>query len=84
MGIDNLEHGLLVDTEVHRGKQLNVCPPQGVTRNEIAQLDLDSAPVKDMISDLVKHNVAITSTLAVFEDFDGGRPPLEQRLLDAL
>jgi hypothetical protein len=37
-----------------------------------------------MIADLVKHNVAITSTLAVFEAFDGDRPPVEQRFLDAV
>ena len=37
-----------------------------------------------MIADLVKHNVAVTSTLSVFEAFDGGRPPLEQRFLDAV
>jgi imidazolonepropionase-like amidohydrolase len=84
IGIDNLEHGLLVDTEFHPGKQPDVCPPQRDTRAEMASLDLDSAPVRDMIADLVQHNVAITSTLAVFEAFDGGRPPLEQRVLDAL
>jgi imidazolonepropionase-like amidohydrolase len=84
IGIDNLEHGLLVDTEFHPGKQPDVCPPQGVTRGELASLVLDSAPVRDMIADLVQHHVAITSTLAVFEAFDGGRPPLEQRFLDAL
>jgi hypothetical protein len=84
IGIDNLEHGLLVDTEFHPGKQPDVCPPQGVTRGELARLDIGGAPVRDMIADLVKHNVAITSTLAVFEAFDGSRPPLEQRLLDAL
>jgi len=84
IGIDNLEHGLLVDTEFHPGKQPDVCPPQGVTRGELAHLDLDGAPVRDMIADLVRHNVAITSTLAVFEAFDGSRPPLEQRFLDAL
>ena len=84
LGIDNLEHGLLVDTEFHAGKQPDVCPPQGVTRRELAALDINGAPVKEMIADLVKHNVAITSTLAVFEAFDGGRPPVEQRFLDAL
>src|ERR1019366_8019362 len=84
IGIDNLEHGLLVDTEFHPGKQPDVCPPQAATRGEIAHLDLDSAPVRNMIADLVKHNVAITSTLAVFEAFDGGRPPVEERFLDAL
>jgi len=37
-----------------------------------------------MIADLVKHNVAITSALAVFEAFIGERPPLEQRFLGAV
>ncbi|HYW48719.1 MAG TPA: amidohydrolase family protein [Bryobacteraceae bacterium] len=84
IGIDNLEHGLLVDTEFHPGKQPDVCPPQATTRGEIAGLDLTSAPVKEMIAALVEHGVAITSTLAVFEALDGSRPPLEQRFLDAL
>jgi len=84
IGIDNLEHGLLVDTEFHPSKQPDVCPPQGVTRGEIARLDLTSAPVKEMIADLVAHHVAITSTLSVFEAFDASRPPLEQRFLDAV
>jgi imidazolonepropionase-like amidohydrolase len=84
LGIDNLEHGLLVDTEFHPGKQPDVCPAQGVTRAEIAKLDISSQPVKDMIADLVSHHVAITSTLAVFEAFNGARPPLEQRFLDAV
>ncbi len=84
IGIDNLEHGLLVDTEFHPGKQPDVCPPQATTRAELAALDIGGAPVREMIAELVRRRVAITSTLAVFEAFDGGRPPLEQRLLDAL
>jgi imidazolonepropionase-like amidohydrolase len=84
LGIDNLEHGLLVDTEFHPGKQPDACPPQAVTRSEMQALDINGAPLKAMIADLVKHNVAITSTLAVFEAFDGNRPPLEQRFVDAL
>jgi imidazolonepropionase-like amidohydrolase len=82
IGIDNLEHGLLVDTEFHPGKQPDICPPN--TRNEVAMLDLSSAPAKEMIADLVAHHVAITSTLAVFEASDGSRPPVEQRFLDAV
>jgi imidazolonepropionase-like amidohydrolase len=84
IGIDNLEHGLLVDTEFHPGKQPDICPPQSVTRAEIPKLDIAGAPIRDMIADLVRHHVAITSTLAVFEAFDGAHPPLEQRFLDAL
>ena len=84
LGIDNLEHGLLVDTEFHPGKQPDVCPPQSATRAGIASLDLASAPVRNMIADLVQHNVAITSTLAVFEAFDGSRATLDEHFLDAL
>ncbi len=84
IGIDNLEHGLLVDTEFHPGKQPDVCPSQGVTRGEMGKLEIGGAPMRDMIADLVAHHVAITSTLAVFEAFNGSRPPLEQRFLDAL
>ena len=82
IGIDNLEHGLLVDTEFHPGKHPDVCPP--TTRNEVAGLDLNSALAREMIADLVAHRVTITSTLAVFEAFDGSRPPVEQRFLDAV
>lgn len=41
IGIDNLEHGLLVDTEFHAGKQPDVCP--NASRAEIARLDLTTA-----------------------------------------
>ena len=82
LGIDNLEHGLLVDTEFHIGKREDTCPPN--TRSEVAALDLNSPLIKDMIATLVSHHVAITSTLAVFEAFDGARPALEQRFLDAV
>lgn len=84
IGIDNLEHGLLVDTEFHPGKQPDVCPPQNVTRAEGGRLDIGSAPVREMIADLVKHHVALTSTLAVFEALDGGRPAVQQRFLDTV
>jgi len=83
-GIDNLEHGLLVDTEFDPGKQPDVCPSQGVTVATIDRIDIDSQPVRDSIADLVAHHVAITSTLSVFEAFDSARPPLEQRFLDAV
>jgi len=42
IGIDNLEHGLLVDTEFHPGKQPDVCPAS--TRNDVAKVDLNTQP----------------------------------------
>lgn len=84
LGIDDLEHGLFVDTEFDPGKKQDVCPPQTLTGKTLASLDIESAPVQKMIRDLVAHHVAVTSTLPVFELSIPGRPPLEQRVLAAL
>jgi imidazolonepropionase-like amidohydrolase len=84
LGIDNLEHGIVVDTEFVPGKKPDVCPPQNDTVTNLTKLDLDSAPVREMIRDLVARKVAVTSTLAVFEALLPDRPPLQQRVLDAL
>jgi hypothetical protein len=84
IGIDNLEHGLLVDTEFNAGKTRDVCPPQTATLATVAKLDVEDTAVQKTIQELVKHNVAVTSTLAVFEAFAPHRPPLAQRFLDVL
>jgi imidazolonepropionase-like amidohydrolase len=83
IGIDNLEHGIIVDTEFTPGKKPDVCP-DGDTRDALAKLDIQSSPVQDLINDLVQRKVAITSTLAVFEAGHPERPPLQSRVLDAL
>jgi imidazolonepropionase-like amidohydrolase len=84
LGIDNLEHGIAVDTEFVPGKKPDVCPPQSETVSNLTKLDIDGAPVREMIRDLVARKVAVTSTLAVFEAFLPDRPPLQQRVLDAM
>ncbi len=84
IGIDNLEHGLIVDTEFDPGKVPDTCPSQNLTRDTLVKLDIKSAPVQQTIRDLVQHHVAITSTLAVFDAGAPHRPPFEQRLLDVL
>ena len=84
IGIDNLEHGLVVDTEFDPGKKPDECPSQTVTRDTFVKLDIKSAAVQQTIRDLVQHNVAVTSTLAVFDAMAPHRPPLEQRFLDVL
>jgi imidazolonepropionase-like amidohydrolase len=84
LGIDNLEHGLVVDTEFDPGKSPDNCPSQTLTRDTIVKLDVKSEAVKQTIRELVQHNVAITSTLAVFDAGAPHRPPFEQRLLDVL
>lgn len=79
LGIDNLEHGLIVDSEFDPVKQPDVCPP-GPSAQALAQLDINGEPVQRTIRELVNHHVAVTSTLAVFEN----APPLQPRFLDAL
>ncbi len=84
LGIDDLEHGLVVDTEFTPGKKSDVCPEVLPTRLALTKLDVNGPEIQETIRDLVAHHVAITSTLPVFETFVPNRPPLEQRVLDAL
>ena len=77
MGIDNLEHGILVDTEFYPGKMPDVCPDVRSAEIWMANnLDIDGPDVKAMIQDLVDHHVVVTSTLAIFESFVPNRPPM--------
>jgi imidazolonepropionase-like amidohydrolase len=73
IGIDNLEHGLFADSEFVANKQPDQCP-HGVSAS-LRQLDLKSAPAQETVRTLVAKNVAITSTLPVFE---AGGAPLAQ------
>jgi imidazolonepropionase-like amidohydrolase len=66
IGIDNLEHGLLPDSEFVPNKQPDKCPGAAVSAS-LRQLDLNSDAVKETIRTLVAKNVALTSTLPVFE-----------------
>src|SRR5215470_2204740 len=84
-GIDNLEHGFIVDTEFTPGKKPDECPPGGgIGSPEFLQLDPKGAQMQGLFRFLIEHHVAITSTLPVFEQFVPGRPPLQQRVLDAM
>lgn len=84
LGIDDLEHGLMVDSEFVPDKKPGEC------RGEedpvlMAKLDVNSGPVHEMISDLIAHHVAMTSTLPVFEMGSfAGRPTLQPRVIEAL
>lgn len=83
LGIDDLEHGpVFTDTEFVSAKIPDVCPSAGAT--SWAALDVKGSQVQGLINSLASHHVAVTSTLPVFEASVPGRPPLEQRVLDAL
>lgn len=84
LGIDDLEHGFFVNTQLDPDKKPDVCSEDRGTTT-LKQMAPESTEAKDLIDTLVKHHVAITSTLPVFESGGmPGRPPLRQAMLDAL
>jgi imidazolonepropionase-like amidohydrolase len=84
LGIDDLEHGFFVNTQLDSGKQPDKCS-DSMGDETLAKMDPESAEAKNLIATLVSHHVAITSTLPVFEsELGGGRPPLRQEVLDAM
>ena len=85
LGIDDLEHGpIYYDMEFAPGKEPDVCPSARAMYDATSKIEMSDARVRALIADLVKHNVAVTSTLPVFELQAPGRPPLAQRVLDAM
>jgi imidazolonepropionase-like amidohydrolase len=85
LGIDDLEHGLVVASDFVQGKRPDECPTAngGVTASLLG-LDVSGEPVQSLIRDLVAHHVALTSTLTVFETFTPGRPAAPAGALDAM
>jgi imidazolonepropionase-like amidohydrolase len=67
IGIDNLEHGLFADSEFVPDKKADQCPQGGAVSASLLKLDLNSPAAQETIHTLVSKNVAVTSTLPVFE-----------------
>ncbi len=80
LGIDNLEHGIVVDTEFYPQKKPDLCSAHEAEEDLAKNVDVDGAPVQDMIRDLIAHHVAVTSTLAIFEAFVPNRPPMPEQV----
>jgi len=66
LGIDNLEHGFGASTDFAADKKENECPPDSGNRS-LADLDIQSDRVKQLLQRLINRKVVIDSTLAVFE-----------------
>ncbi|MCA1577045.1 MAG: amidohydrolase family protein [Acidobacteria bacterium] len=83
-GIDNLEHGLAVDTEFFSRKKVDECPTGNEWVPELTRVDVRSEPVQKMIQELVRRRVAVTSTLAIFESFLADKFQLDPRMREVL
>ena len=72
MGIDNLEHGFLAASDWVAGRMPDEPANIGKIYDSIAEVNPKSKEVTQVIQHLIDENVAITSTLAIFETFTRG------------
>ncbi|MEQ8712131.1 MAG: hypothetical protein RIC80_03890, partial [Cyclobacteriaceae bacterium] len=71
LGIDNLEHGFFSTSDfITNGKEPDICHPFEM-RKALLETDVNSEVVTDLIDHLVKEEVALTSTINVFEPYTG-------------
>lgn len=83
LGIDDLEHGFFVNTQLDPDKKPDECS-SSMGDYTLEHMEPNGPEAKSLIDTLVKHHVAVTSTLPVFEGDVPGRPPLRQAVLDAM
>jgi imidazolonepropionase-like amidohydrolase len=82
LGIDNIEHGLFTNSDYVPNRTPDHCSPE--MRTSLLKVAIDGPEVQQTIREMVKNNVAMSSTLAVYELSYPDRPPLEDRVLAAL
>jgi imidazolonepropionase-like amidohydrolase len=82
LGIDNLEHGLFTNSDYVKNRVPDHCSAE--MRTSLLNVAMDGPEVQQTIREMVSHNVAMSSTLAVYELSYPDRPPLEDRVLEAL
>src|SRR5437879_5696811 len=82
LGIDNLEHGMLTASDFALAKQPDLCPV--TLLGQLNQADPRGEVAQSTIRTLVRHNVSMTSTLAVYEPFVANRPTKDARALQAM
>jgi imidazolonepropionase-like amidohydrolase len=83
LGIDNLEHGFFVNTQLDPGKQPDKCS-DGTGTPTLLAMKPGSPEANALIKLLVDHHVAITSTLPVFEQSIPLHAPLQPRQMEVM
>jgi imidazolonepropionase-like amidohydrolase len=81
-GIDNIEHGLLTNSDYDSTRELDACSPN--LMSSVANLPMDSEAVQATFREMNEAGVAMTSTPVVFEMFVQGRTTMDDRTRAAL
>jgi hypothetical protein len=84
LGIDDIEHGFILDTGFIPAKKPDSCPSGEERIAVFRTLNPDSDPVQGLFRTLIQHHVAITSTLAGIEPYMSAQAPVQQRVLDVM
>lgn len=82
LGIDNLEHGFITNSDWVPGRQPDRCSPDNMRHQ--ADVDVDSPAVDSTIRELLARKVALTSTLSVYELFVSGRAAVPAEALEMI
>jgi imidazolonepropionase-like amidohydrolase len=80
--IDMLEHGFFTNSDYVKNRQPDHCSPE--MRTSLLNVAMDGPEVQRTIQAMVTNKVSMSSTLAVYELSYPDRPPLEDRVLEAL
>jgi imidazolonepropionase-like amidohydrolase len=80
--IDMLEHGFFTNSDYVKNRQPDHCSPD--MRSSLLNVTMDGPEVQRTIQAMVTNKVGMSSTLAVYELSYPDRPPLEDRVLEAL
>lgn len=83
LGIDDLEHGFFVNTQLDPGKKPDECT-KDMGDYTLEHMDPNGPEAAALIKTLVEHHVAVTSTLPVFEQSVPGHAPLNPHALRAM
>jgi imidazolonepropionase-like amidohydrolase len=79
LGIDDFAHGPTgTDSEFVIGKQPDQCPETAAIWDSWVKMEISSAPVKELIRDLVDRGISVTSTIVNTETQTPGRPDSQQ------
>ena len=82
LGIDNLEHGFITNSDWVPDREPDRCSPKNMRIQ--ADVDVDSPAVDSTIKELLARNVALTSTLSVYELFVTGRAQVTPEALEMI
>ena len=82
LGIDNLEHGFITNSDWVPDREPDRCSPKNMRIQ--ADVDVDSPAVDSTIRELLARKVALTSTLSVYELFVTGRAQVTPEALEMI